>query len=427
MKEARYGRMRVGRCQPRDYFVGCSADVTSIMHARCSGHQNCSIPIPDPDMFAATPCNKDLVSYLEADYECVKVSKSNSNNCDDKIHTDLNGYISQSTIMDMNTKYVCPQHIVAKPGQNINIYLYDFTNKLTDIEAKFYQPECATYGYVSEDMADTPFVKICGGEIKINQLIYSSKSNLVDISLVANNTHNYLLRYEVIGCPTLQAPQNSQLKIEGDTATITCDYSTTVTTLVCSNNQWIGDLHNCSTSAGPITGFLLAQSFSNIIANSSFTVMCTALSLSVLCSVVFLILALTYLNNQRNKKQQIIDIPSTSQFENPADYNTNLCIDEPVKAVDQYQSVYVPIKVDTRGQYVPLHPSPANTLSTFQSCVNFPTLTDFATTLENHFPIKENNYGQVRPLRDCGHSTYDLFVPHMPTRQQKMITFDNIV
>lgn len=72
MKTARYGRMRLGRCLTRNYYVGCSSDVSGHMHARCSGRRHCRVPIPDPAMFAAQPCPKDLVAYLEADYECVK-------------------------------------------------------------------------------------------------------------------------------------------------------------------------------------------------------------------------------------------------------------------------------------------------------------------------------------------------------------------
>ena len=72
IKEARYGRMRLGKCLTRNYYVGCSADVSAHMHARCSGRRHCRVPIPDPAMFAAQPCPKDLVAYLEADYECVK-------------------------------------------------------------------------------------------------------------------------------------------------------------------------------------------------------------------------------------------------------------------------------------------------------------------------------------------------------------------
>ena len=72
METARYGRMMLGRCLTRNYYVGCQADVLSHMDARCSGRPQCTVSIPDPDLFDAQPCPKDLVAYLEATYRCQK-------------------------------------------------------------------------------------------------------------------------------------------------------------------------------------------------------------------------------------------------------------------------------------------------------------------------------------------------------------------
>jgi len=72
MLSAHYGRMRVGRCLSRDYYVGCSADVITQMDRRCSGKERCRVSVPEPTLLKATPCPTDLVAYLEADYTCVK-------------------------------------------------------------------------------------------------------------------------------------------------------------------------------------------------------------------------------------------------------------------------------------------------------------------------------------------------------------------
>lgn len=72
MLSAHYGRMRVGRCLSRDYYVGCSADVIIQMDRRCSGKERCRVSVPEPTLLKATPCPTDLVAYLEADYTCVK-------------------------------------------------------------------------------------------------------------------------------------------------------------------------------------------------------------------------------------------------------------------------------------------------------------------------------------------------------------------
>jgi len=72
MTSARYGRMRVGRCLPVDYFVGCSVDVFTHLETRCSGRRNCTVNISDRELFSVQPCRKDLVAFLEADYRCVQ-------------------------------------------------------------------------------------------------------------------------------------------------------------------------------------------------------------------------------------------------------------------------------------------------------------------------------------------------------------------
>ena len=68
---ARYGRMKVGRCLPIDYFLGCAVDVQPQLEARCSGKKNCTVAVSDRDLFRVQPCRKDLVAYLEAGYRCV--------------------------------------------------------------------------------------------------------------------------------------------------------------------------------------------------------------------------------------------------------------------------------------------------------------------------------------------------------------------
>lgn len=68
---ARYGRMRVGRCLPVDYYVGCFADVLDHVELRCNGRPSCIVSIPDAELFRVQPCRKDLVAYFEASYRCV--------------------------------------------------------------------------------------------------------------------------------------------------------------------------------------------------------------------------------------------------------------------------------------------------------------------------------------------------------------------
>lgn len=71
VKSARFGRMKVGRCLSRDYYVGCNVDVIAQLDANCSGKARCEIPVPSESLVRYQICPNDLVSYLEVTYECV--------------------------------------------------------------------------------------------------------------------------------------------------------------------------------------------------------------------------------------------------------------------------------------------------------------------------------------------------------------------
>ena len=73
METARYGRMRLGRCVEKDMgYVGCSVDVLDLLDSRCSGKTQCEFQTPDRELSKLQPCMKELTSYLEATYRCVK-------------------------------------------------------------------------------------------------------------------------------------------------------------------------------------------------------------------------------------------------------------------------------------------------------------------------------------------------------------------
>jgi len=71
--DARYGRMKLGRCVTRSYgHLGCAADVRHILDARCSGRRACQFIVPDPTLYSMQPCPEDFTSYLETTYSCVE-------------------------------------------------------------------------------------------------------------------------------------------------------------------------------------------------------------------------------------------------------------------------------------------------------------------------------------------------------------------
>jgi len=80
VKQAYYGRRHAGRCTETEVeeiaqnprFFGCSADVTDILHARCSGKKQCEVRVFDPELANTKPCVDGLMMFLEASYFCAE-------------------------------------------------------------------------------------------------------------------------------------------------------------------------------------------------------------------------------------------------------------------------------------------------------------------------------------------------------------------
>jgi len=78
MQSATYGRMRVGRCLPEEEvnalgtrYIGCSADVLSLMDRKCSRRTECTVLIIHISAENIKPCFSGLSVYLEASYTCL--------------------------------------------------------------------------------------------------------------------------------------------------------------------------------------------------------------------------------------------------------------------------------------------------------------------------------------------------------------------
>lgn len=54
--------------------IGCFTDVIKMADRRCSGRRVCELRVPDAEFEGTEPCLKELKSYLEASYKCVKRS-----------------------------------------------------------------------------------------------------------------------------------------------------------------------------------------------------------------------------------------------------------------------------------------------------------------------------------------------------------------
>ena len=68
--EARFGRMRPGRCIGGAFNVGCYKDIKRHLDALCTTRSRCDVSVRD--LVDLHPCQRDFVSYLEAAYVCVE-------------------------------------------------------------------------------------------------------------------------------------------------------------------------------------------------------------------------------------------------------------------------------------------------------------------------------------------------------------------
>ena len=71
---AEYGHMEIGKCIKNDFgYLGCKADVTSILERRCNGKRQCELEMNDQELRATQPCTVvGITLYLKVSYVCFK-------------------------------------------------------------------------------------------------------------------------------------------------------------------------------------------------------------------------------------------------------------------------------------------------------------------------------------------------------------------
>lgn len=72
METAWFGRLYIGRCVPREYDMGCKANVLPNVDAQCSGLQQCKMEVTELSRQGVRPCPEGAMPFLEAAYRCIK-------------------------------------------------------------------------------------------------------------------------------------------------------------------------------------------------------------------------------------------------------------------------------------------------------------------------------------------------------------------
>jgi len=78
MKNATYGRMRIGRCitaeeieNLRSHHLGCSENLLPFFDRKCSGRTTCEITHIAISAESFKPCPPGLIVYFEVNYNCI--------------------------------------------------------------------------------------------------------------------------------------------------------------------------------------------------------------------------------------------------------------------------------------------------------------------------------------------------------------------
>lgn len=75
IKEAKYGRMEIGRCIKQSYgHIGCNVDVQDVLDSFCSGKQTCRLGANHKALLAKKQlsCPTDFAAYLKVSHYCIQ-------------------------------------------------------------------------------------------------------------------------------------------------------------------------------------------------------------------------------------------------------------------------------------------------------------------------------------------------------------------
>ncbi|ELT97826.1 hypothetical protein CAPTEDRAFT_217222 [Capitella teleta] len=263
LQSAFYGRMAYGRCIDRDYgYLGCGADVLEAADRLCSGRRSCRISVPNSAFKKHKQCPKDLKPYFEASYKCIKVITASQSSCREHNYVTplpTSGFLAKYTSLDTGQGSAhCPWIIQGKPGQTINITLWDFavsspmqTNSISDD-----REICEVYASVREKDKSRP-TTVCSTSERVTHA-YSSVSHAVEVRMLGSQPKDeaeyFFLRYEILGCPDFVPTDNSWVKRENNVTTVGCSSTEKRWKLVCVANEWLGELGNCTDDYTPTFG-----------------------------------------------------------------------------------------------------------------------------------------------------------------------------
>ncbi|ELT96203.1 hypothetical protein CAPTEDRAFT_209714 [Capitella teleta] len=305
---ALYGRMQLNRCVKENFgYVGCSRDVMMFVDALCSGRRSCKVKVLDETFAPTVPCHNDLRSYLEVSYKCVKVTSFDRRLCHSHspvtIKSSRSGYISSLSAVGCGNADL-PWVIEVPRGQLVNVTLYDFgmlPDNTTSTDGGKVRV-CKVYATIRGENGGRG-ITVCGGESRV-RTVYLSTDNRVEIRFIASKSAKpsyFMLKYQAIGCPNIEAPAGTLVRRDNDLALFQCSDTPTSWQLRCVNSQWDGTWKNCTpaahmeyTTEGPNSGLSLPLGISVII----------IVALALVIGLLVLAVGVVCLKRLRNQRQE---------------------------------------------------------------------------------------------------------------------------
>ncbi|ELT93825.1 hypothetical protein CAPTEDRAFT_193928 [Capitella teleta] len=232
--QAKYGHIEVSKCVGEMFAtwgsLGCYANVTDIVAAKCHSKDRCQIKGDDPEILQSKECSTGLPMYMDITYVCIPETYRMQSCSPLRVNRQLQ-YILSSDLWD--------QHCLIDSDQNLNVAVEAATNmkiKLRLRSINFFSGSEVLVHY-----GDSEEVNL---ELKSEEITEIPNDHLK--ITVDSQEHIFLIGYQAFGCDDMAAPAHAWVRREGDVATVGCYHSEYEWKMSCVGSKWIGPRSNCT-------------------------------------------------------------------------------------------------------------------------------------------------------------------------------------
>ncbi|ELT99577.1 hypothetical protein CAPTEDRAFT_201732 [Capitella teleta] len=243
MESAMFGRMRPGVCysdSDGEDFSRCTTNVLNVADKYCSGKTQCEIQIPNQDIEDNMLC-EGMKGYFSASYDCLSVVNLNSICQLRQRALQITNDVQYISSADLSSAYCARQQgnvvLQAKPGQQINVTLMDFTWGMPSSSG------CTSFGTIS-DYQTGRTRSICGGQTREEEVMLSISSTVL-ITPPDSGSHRFLYRVQALGCEDFIAPPGAWMNRSSDEVFVGCLGNRDTWHLRCYQGRWNGNVGKC--------------------------------------------------------------------------------------------------------------------------------------------------------------------------------------